>query len=176
MLKWLAAATALCLAATCAAEVTDASTAGFHVSQRVGIHAEQRRVWDALTLDIADWWNPQLTVSGEARWMQLEVRPGGCLCERFDQSNGLEHLRVTGVRAPYFLRLNGGLGPLGLMGVNGSMTIELMAKQSGTDVQLVYAVGGYTPEGLDTLAEQVDAVMADILERLRQHVEAADNG
>ena len=125
MFKWFAVATALCFAAHCDADVTDVSTTGFHVSQSLEIRAGQRRVWDALTLETADWWNPELTVSGETRWLRLDARPGGCLCERFDDNNGLEHLRVTGARVPQFLRLNGGLGPLGLMGVNGNMTIEL---------------------------------------------------
>jgi hypothetical protein len=172
-MKWLASAVALCIAANCDAEVTDVSTSGFHVYQRVDIHAETGRVWAALTRETAEWWNPDLTVSGEARWMRIDLRPGGCLCERFDESNGLEHLRVSGVRAPRFLRLNGGLGPLGLMGVNGNLTIELFAQESGTAVELIYAVGGYHPDGLDSLADPVDAVTADILSRLRQHVERA---
>jgi hypothetical protein len=72
------------------------------------------------------------------------------------------------------IRLTGGLGPLGLMGVNGNMTWELEDVEGGIKVKFTYAVGGYMPGGLDTIAGSVDWAIGDALERLKGYVETRD--
>ena len=72
------------------------------------------------------------------------------------------------------LRLTGGLGPLGLMGVNGNMTWEFFDDDLGTRVKWTYAVGGYRPGGLDGIAVPVDYVLGEALGLLRAHVEQRD--
>ena len=71
------------------------------------------------------------------------------------------------------LRLSGGLGPLGLMGVYGNMTWEFedTADADATRVTFTYAVGGYHEDGLDTLSAPVDGVIDDALSRLKTYVE-----
>ena len=59
--------------------------------------------------------------------------------------------------------MTGGLGPLGLMGVNGNMTWEFFDDDNGTRIRFTYAVGGYSPDGLDTIAGGVDYVIAEAL-------------
>ena len=68
------------------------------------------------------------------------------------------------------LRLTGGLGPLGLMGVAGNMTWEFDEVEGGTRVTLRYAVGGYLDGGLDTMAGPVDAVLLEQMTRLQQFI------
>jgi len=84
------------------------------------------------------------------------------------------HLTVTFVNPTVLLRLTGGLGPLGLMGVNGNMTWEFFDADAGTRVKFSYAVGGYRAGGLDQLAAPVDSVIGEALLRLRAHLETGD--
>ena len=84
------------------------------------------------------------------------------------------HLIVTMVNPGVVIRLTGGLGPLGLMGVEGNMTWEFEDVEGGTRVKFTYAVGGYLAGGLARLAEPVDSVVADALHRLKAHVETGD--
>jgi len=72
------------------------------------------------------------------------------------------------------LRLTGGLGPLGLMGVNGNMAWEFIDAGDETKVKFSYAVGGYAPGGLDEIAGPVDYVIGEALARLKAYVETGD--
>ena len=78
------------------------------------------------------------------------------------------------VRPGVVIRLTGGLGPLGRMGVNGNMTWEFEAVEAGTRVTFTYAVGGYRPDGLDAIAAPVDFVIGEALARLKAQVETGD--
>jgi len=67
--------------------------------------------------------------------------------------------------------MTGGLGPLGLLGVNGNMTWEFFDAGEGTRVKFSYAVGGYRAGGLDGMAVPVDYVVGQALDLLKTHVE-----
>jgi hypothetical protein len=75
------------------------------------------------------------------------------------------------VNPTHLLRLNGGLGPLGLMGVDGNLTWEFLDAENSTRVRITYAVGGYAKDGLDQIAPAVDYVMGEALDRLKAYVE-----
>jgi hypothetical protein len=87
----------------------------------------------------------------------------------------LVHMTVTFVNPGVMLRFTGGLGPLGLMGVNGNMTWEFEEHEQGTLVTVNYAVGGYLDGGLDALASAVDGVLVEEFQRLKQLVETGEN-
>ena len=80
-------------------------------------------------------------------------------------------MTVTFVNPGVMLRLTGGLGPLGLMGVAGNMTWEFDQAETGTVVTLQYSVGGYMDGGLDTVASAVDGVLVEAMTRLKSFVE-----
>ena len=80
-------------------------------------------------------------------------------------------MMVTFVNPGVMLRLTGGLGPLGLMGVAGNMTLEFDEGESGTVVTMQYAVGGYMYGGLDMIASAVDGVLREAMTRLTTYVE-----
>jgi hypothetical protein len=63
------------------------------------------------------------------------------------------------------------------MGVDGNMNWEFSDAGSGTRVRFTYAVGGYSPDGLDSIAEPVNFVIGEALARLKARVETgnADN-
>ena len=153
-----------------AAEVVAADAAGFLVEHEVVIAADRADVWQA-AIDVASWWNDDHTVSGEASRLSIEPKPLGCFCEALGGDDGVAHLIVTSASRNIMLRMTGGLGPLGLMGVNGNMTWEFFDANGGTRVRFTYAVGGFSPDGLDGLANPVDAVLGDALGSLKAHVE-----
>lgn len=161
------------------AAVLDAAPAGFTVEHRATLPVSRQAAWQAVTRDVHAWWSADHTVSGDAGNLYINPVPMGCFCERLGEHGGLVHLAVTFVNPGVMLRMTGGLGPLGLMGVNGNLTIEFdddPEAEGGSVVTLRYAVGGYREGGLDAVAGPVDAVLGEQLSRLAAYVSAEDAG
>ncbi len=153
------------------AEVIDAGDVGFTSRTTIRIEASQAEVWLAAVDDVSRWWNPAHTVSGDATRLTISAIRQGCFCEDFGEDAGVVHLTATTAIPPSMLRLSGGLGPLGLMGVHGNMTWEFVPDGNATIATFTYAVGGYRDGGLADLAVPVDAVLAEALGRLKAHSE-----
>lgn len=155
-------------------EVIDAGPGGFSLTHEVTIDAARHSAWHSAVNEVGLWWSPDHTISGDAGKLSIDARPQGCFCEAIGDHAGVVHLTVTFVNPNVLLRLTGGLGPLGLMGVSGNMTWEFFDAENGTRVKFSYAVGGYQPGGLDELAGPVDFVIGEALQRLKAHVETGD--
>ncbi len=156
------------------AEVTDANEAGFTtVNERV-IAADRDEVWRSAINEVAAWWSSDLTISNDASRLRITAVPQGCFCEDLGDGAGVVHLTVTMVNPGVVIRLSGGLGPLGLMGVNGNMTWEFETVEEGTRVRFTYAVGGYRPGGLEAVSASVDSVIGEALARLQAYIESGD--
>jgi len=153
------------------AAVLDAGASGFTVEVETAIDAPRAEAYDAFVEQVGRWWSPDLTVSGSSEALYFDPRPMGCFCEAL-ANGGIVHMTVTLVDTSNMLRLTGGLGPLGLMGVSGNMTVEFRDLESGSQVTLRYAVGGHLPGGADTMAGQVDGVLEAQLNRLARYVES----
>lgn len=166
--------TALLAVGPVTAEVTDAAAGGFTTVNDALIRAERLATWRAAINDIGRWWNPAHTVSGEGHRLSIEARPQGCFCEDLGDGTGIVHLTVTMISTGIVLRLTGGLGPLGLLGVTGNMTWEFADAEDATRVTFTYAVGGYRADGLDEFAGPVDEVIGEALQRLQAYVETGD--
>jgi uncharacterized protein YndB with AHSA1/START domain len=156
------------------AEVKDAGAGGFTVANEAIIDASADAVWRAAVDDISLWWSSDHTVSGDASRLNITAVPQGCFCESFGPGAGVVHMGITMVSPGVVIRMTGGLGPLGLMGVSGNMTWEFEAVDDGTRVTFTYAVGGYRPDGLDTIAGPVDYVIGEALARLKALIESGD--
>ena len=156
------------------AEVTDSAENGFTTTHEVVINAARARVWQAAVDEIGQWWNDDHTVNGDAGRMAIRSVPQGCFCETFENGGGIVHMTVTFVNPGVILRLTGGLGPLGLMGVSGNMTWEFFDELERTRVRFTYVVGGYRPGGLSAVALPVDYVIGEALARLQAYVETGD--
>lgn len=168
----LLAGAALAASAPAAGEVLDAGEAGFTVRHEVQVAAPRGEAWHAAVNGVGRWWNGDHTVGGDASRLHIDARPLGCFCERLSGDDGVAHLLVTTVSSGVLLRMTGGLGPLGLMGVNGNMTWEFFdADEGSTRIRFTYAVGGYREGGLLVLAEPVDAVISEALDRLKADIE-----
>lgn len=166
--------TALFVCELAAAEVDSAEAGGFKMVSKVVVDTTREDAWRAAVKDVDKWWSADHTVSGDAARLHINAKPQGCFCEDLGKSAGVVHMTVTMVYPPAVLRLTGGLGPLGLMGVDGNMTWEFDELDGDTQITFTYAVGGYRKGGLGAMAEPVDAVITDALMRLQAYIETGD--
>ena len=162
---------AVSVSASARADVVAKSAAGFVSKHELIISAPPQRVFRALTDEVGRWWNPEHSYSGVAANFSLDARAGGCFCEQL-KDGSVAHMTVVFVERDSVLRMVGALGPLQSMAVNGSMTFALARTDSGgTRLEYEYAVGGYSPDGLEGIAEPVDRVQLGQLQRLQRFVE-----
>jgi hypothetical protein len=171
MKNTMLAAMLIFVSSLAAAEVTDSAANGFTTVHEVVIADERAATWVAAVTRIGQWWSSDHTVSGNAARMSIQPVLQGCFCESLGEQAGVVHLVVTMVNPTHLLRMTGGLGPLGLMGVDGNMTWEFEDVDEGTRVRFTYAVGGYREGGLDAIAPAVDFVIGEALGRLKSYVE-----
>lgn len=157
------------------AEVVDSSASGFTVKSFLAIQASPDAVYRQL-IHVGDWWDSEHTFSHDAHNLSIEERAGGCFCEKLPNGGSVRHLEVLFVAPGKVLRLGGGLGPLQGIATSGSMTIQLSPSPSGTKLEVTYAVGGYLPAGMNTLATPVDSVLTAQFTRLKNYVERGDPG
>lgn len=157
-----------------AAEVTDAAANGFTTVTEVVIEAPRPAAWQAAVGQVGQWWSPDHTISGDAGRLSIHAAPQGCFCESLGEQAGVVHLTVTMINPGVVLRMTGGLGPLGLMGVDGNMTWEFDDVEGGTRVRFTYAVGGYRDGGLNQIAGAVDFVIGEALSRLKLYTETGN--
>ena len=165
----------LCVAGSglIAAEVADSSASGFTVKATLSIHAAPDEVYRRL-IHIGDWWDSEHTFSGDAHNLSIEEKAGGCFCEKLPNGGGVRHLEVLFVAPGKVLRMGGGLGPLQGIAAGGSMTIRLSPADGATKLEVTYAVAGYLPAGMNTLAAPVDSVFTSQFVRLKNYVERGD--
>lgn len=152
------------------AEVVHVADNGFSLRNEVVVAAPADEVWKAL-VRVGRWWDSEHTYSGDARRMSIEVRPGGCFCERLEHRGGVVHGEVVYVAPGKTLRLASALGPLQQEGVAGALTWNLVAEGDGTKLSQTYNVGGYRQGGFADLAPLVDQVLATQLRRLHHFIE-----
>jgi uncharacterized protein YndB with AHSA1/START domain len=174
MRQLICTAALLMAGAGAVAEVTDSAESGFTTVHEVLVDAPRARAWQAAVDEIGKWWSDDHTVNGDAGRMTIDGKLQGCFCETFENGGGIVHMEVTFVNPGIILRLTGGLGPLGLMGVSGNMTWEFFDAPEGTRVRFTYVVGGYRPGGLNAIALPVDYVIGEALARLQAYVETGD--
>jgi hypothetical protein len=156
-----------------AAEVTASAPNGFTTVNSVVVTSDRMTVWEA-AVEVGRWWSSAHTMSGDATRMSIEPHVQGCFCESLGEQAGVVHLTVMSVMPGTSLRLSGGLGPLGLMGVYGNMTWDFEDVEGGTQIRFKYAVGGYMDGGLDQLAGPVDAVLGEALGRLKSYIDTGN--
>jgi len=151
------------------AEVSSAAPSAFLISAEANVDATPEQAWRALGR-IERWWNGSHTYSSDARNLSLDLRAGGCWCERWGR-NAVEHGRVVlvvereNVRT---LRVSAALGPLQEMGVSGVLTFTVAPQASGARITMTYRVAGDAQLGLDQIAPIVDTVLMEQFGRLNR--------
>jgi uncharacterized protein YndB with AHSA1/START domain len=166
----LLAIVAFGLATPATAAVVDSQPNGFAVREEAQIAAPPDKVYAAIGR-IGDWWSSDHTWSRDAKNLSLELRAGGCQCERLKDGGTAHHMTVLMAQPGVSLLLEGALGPHSGMGGTGHMTYDLTPKDGGTTLVVSYVFGGYVEGGLDKLAGPVDGVLGAQVERLKRYVE-----
>ena len=164
-------------AAPATAKVASAAPNGFSVVQLDDVDASPAEIWSVLAQP-ALWWNPDHSFTGEAIYFTLDVKPGGCFCEKIPagetEGGGIRHFTVVYVDKPRVLRLEGGLGPLQSEAVAATMTFAIEPRDEGSVVSLSYTVGGYMRSPVPDLAQSLDQVTGEALARLKAVAEGRD--
>lgn len=153
------------------AEVVSASPSAFLIQAEADVAATPEQTWRALGR-IERWWSGAHTYSGDASRLSLDLRAGGCWCERWGRGQSVEHGRVLlamerdGVRT---LRVAAALGPLQEMSVNAVLTFTIAPHASGARMTMTYRVSGDANLGLDQIAPIVDTVLMEQFGRLNRY-------
>jgi hypothetical protein len=166
-MKYLAAI-ALLFGSPAAAEVVSASPNGFEVRQSVNLVVPADVAFASFT-NVAAWWDPEHTYSGDSKNLTLALTPGGCFCERFPKGGGIEHMHVTYLEPGKRIVLTGALGPLLYEATTGVMNVEVRSAAGGSQLILDYRSAGFFNGGAEKLASDVDGVLAEQLKRLRAY-------
>jgi uncharacterized protein YndB with AHSA1/START domain len=161
---------ALLGAGPAAAEVKSATANGFEVASVATIAAPADRVYAALG-EVGRWWSPSHTFSRDAANLSIELRAGGCFCERLKDGGTVQHMQVVYAAPGEGLRLRGALGPLQIEGVDGTLAWILKPADGGTSVTQSYVVGGYIRGGMEQWAPRIDRVLDEQLQQLKSFVE-----
>ena len=145
----LAMSLALLLPFAAVAEVKQSAADGAIIEHHFQVSASPDVAWSALTHP-ERWWPSDHTWSGSAANMRLQAEAGACFCENWGE-NSAEHGRVVMAVPGKLLRINGALGPLQDMAVTGVLSIQLAAKDGGTEATVTYRLSGDASHKLDDL-------------------------
>jgi hypothetical protein len=152
------------------AEIVNAGPNGFNLRHVIDApNVAPPAVWAALA-DVAKWWDPEHTYSGDARNLTIEPIVRGCFCEKTSLYAGIEHATVVYAQPAKTLRLIGALGPLQEFGVTGSLTWQIDAAGGGSRITMTYNVGGFADRPLSDWAPIVDEVLVVQAKRLGRFV------
>ena len=155
-----------------AADVADQAPNGFTIRISTIIRAAPPEVvYAKLVHNVGDWWSSAHTASNDSHNLTIDDKIMGCFCEKLPYGGGVRHAEVIMVMPNKLLVLSGALGPLQKFGATGTLTIVLEPMHKDTHVEMVYAVGGYLPDGLNVWAAPVNKVLTEQLGRLRRYVE-----
>lgn len=160
---------ALLIPSPAAAEVVSASSNGFEVRETVIVEHAPTEAFAAFGR-IGSWWSPDHSFSGNASNLSLDLRPGGCLCERLPNGGGVEHMHVTYVDPGKRIVLTGSLGPLLFLSTTGVMDVQFEPAGDRTRVTLDYRAAGFFNGGADKIAPAVDRVLGEQLTRLKAYL------
>jgi len=166
------------------AELTSVGPGGFAVKHVFTSQQQPAAVYQAL-LNISQWWHPDHSWSGDAANLYIREELGGCFCERLPAASGnddapaspagsVEHLRIFHLNPNREIRLDGSLGPLSEMPVQGRMIWKIEAGESGSTVTFSYLVHGFLEGGFEGIAGAVDGVIGQQASRLEQLLKNPD--
>jgi hypothetical protein len=146
-------------------EVKSQSSTSFELEWRAVVPATPNETFAQLGR-IGDWWDVAHSYSRKAENLSLDLRAGGCFCEKTDDGGSIEHMRVVYVAPGTAVRMQGGLGPLQQEAVTGTFSWTLKPVPQGTEITQSYIVSGFIRSGADSFASPVDRVLGEQFARL----------
>lgn len=152
------------------AEVLNQSATGFNLRIIQSLKTDPQTAYQ-LAIHPEKWWLSDHSWFGDAQNLSIDPRAGGCFCEKQGNREAM-HMTVTYVDPGKALHMIGGLGPLQMIGIHGGMSWKFSDKTDiGSEITLSYAVTGYYPDGMETLAPIVDQVLSAQMRSLAKAVE-----
>jgi hypothetical protein len=170
-MKAVLALALLAASAPAAADVVSASPNGFEVRQTIPLVVKPDAAYAAFA-SLPAWWDPAHTYSKKSENLSLNLNPGGCLCERFPDGGGIEHLHVAYVEPGKHIIFTGAMGPLLSMAANGVLDVQVKSTAGGSVLSLNYRVSGFYNGGADKIAPAVDGMLAGQMKRFRAYATA----
>jgi len=165
------AITAFLAAPPAMAEVTSVNGTGFALAFEGTASKSPDEIYAAMTR-IGEWWDPAHSWEGKAENLYLDMRIGGCFCEKLSNGGGVEHLHLSYFAPGKEIRLTGGLGPLQSMGMGGAMVWLITPGEDSNTINWTYTVHGHgTEESMGKLAPVVDYVQQQAFDRLLRFIE-----
>lgn len=161
---------ALLTPASLLAEVADASATGFTIKLSFPVQALPADLYRSI-IKVGDWWASSHTFSGDSHNLTIDDQPGGCFCEKMPDHGGVRHMEVIAAIPGKRLVLSGTLGPLQSLAATGTMTFQISPAEGESKLDVVYAVAGYLPAGMNTWAAPVDGVLKLQITRLKNLIE-----
>lgn len=155
---------ALVLAAPASGEVVGSGPHGFEIRHSVDLAVSPTEALSAFE-QVQSWWSKDHTYSGDSTRLSLDLKPGGCFCERIDGGGGIEHLRVTYVQPGQRVVLTGSLGPLLYEATAGVMDVQVERIAGGSRLELNYRAAGFAKSGAVKMAPLVDQVLGEQMKR-----------
>lgn len=153
------------------AEVASVNASGFALTFEHTVQAPAEEIYTAMT-QIGSWWHPDHTWEGKAENLYMELRQGGCFCEKLANGGFAEHLHLAYAAPGKEIRLTGGLGPLQGMGMGGAMVWTISTTEEGQKISWRYTAHGHgTEESMKGLAPIVDMVQKQAFDRLVRFIE-----
>jgi hypothetical protein len=172
--KSLALIAGILLAGVAQAAVADSSATGFTVKLSVTVQGSAVNAYRKFVDNVGDWWSPDHTFSNDPHHLNIEEKPGGCFCEELADGGGVRHLEIVNFMPGKYLIMSGGMGPLQSLAAAGTLSIQFAPVKEGTRVDLVYALSGYLPTGMNTWAAPVDGMLTETLTRFKNYVDLGD--
>ena len=176
MCSFAALATAVLPPGLAGADVVASSASGFIVRIELPVAAPPSDVYSRF-FEIGKWWSDAHTYSGKAANMTLKNEPGGCFCEALAGGGFVRHASLEYSDKGKVAVLDGALGPLQALGAHGLLAfnfavVDKTNPAAGTRLVVTYTVSGFQPDkGFAPLAEPVNGVLKEQVERLKQFAE-----
>lgn len=154
----------LCAGGTAMADVVSSGSDHYVLRHEASSELPPEALWDKL-VNVANWWHPDHTYSGDAANLSLDATAGGSWREDWADGSVI-HGEVLYANPPNKLRLEAPFGPLQGMAVNVVWSISIQPSETGSLVMFDEIATGSSVSGLEQLAPAVDGVKQEALERL----------
>lgn len=154
---------------TAYSEVVSKAPNGFYIKSSVLVPVTSEQAYLKF-LAVDQWWMEDHTYFGSRDNLSIEPKAGGCFCEK-EGGKEVMHMTVSYVNPGKVVRLLGGLGPMQGMGLSGALTFQFEPVDQETSmITQEYRVTGYSPDGLEALADIVDQVQTAQLKQLQNNL------
>ena len=142
------------LASPAAAEIASRSDDAFTLTFSARTSYGPGRIAGSLE-GLPHWWDPAHTYSGDAANLSLDLRPGGCWCERLADGTDFDHGRTVSVTFGEIL-FHAPFGPLRDRATRADLTVAWSLADREMEPSWTFVVEG---PGVGAMAEAVDGVM-----------------